>query len=1143
MPDDHLGMTVSLLPQFPGPLNSLRAIIEYIVDPTNAALISIDEAVAAIIATLPGKIEHHIGDEPPESATRGWLWTHESTGGFSWCHESYETGEPIPSSFWTAITDASSRAMVQVVSQLNSPTPQVPILLQTIQGIGADGNLSASEKPTVKIVYDELVARKAEIDINAVRYDLSGSAHYLAYVSAYTDWKAYIDGMTPWTNLATDTAIASTANWDSNWSAILSAESNMLVDIRAAAQDLLDTIDGNTTSVLAQLDEMTSDGAISPTEKLRYREDWLRIQEEYSTLEDQATEYEQTAATTWVNLAATYEALRVYLATTTTVFSDMATATVLADEGTNATEWQAKWQAYYADSKIFDAYIQTYFKSIMDAQDATLQGFIDEIQALSDDGIITGGTEKQTTRRLWLDITRLHSKTLYQAGKYSVATPANYTTSYDALSLYLNTTIDLFTNLDADTAINRAIFNSKFEDYYFNYDTFTDLIVDAQRDAVDSEPADYEDYKALIDAVVDDGIVSAGMEKTRFNAIWLDIQATQAIIVAKATNAGASTTGLVSAYDALSDYIGTLTKPGGGSPNFTIEGEDSAIGISTFHGYMRAYESAKAQLESDIISKLIELQAGNARTILDMNDDGIISVSEKGSLYKDWQTETAEKAQLDAQATLLSITTEKTNMDSAYTTLETFLNGLQGGDGLFNNMAIATTLTTPQKDAWDGHWNLYFTTKATLQTTIIATVQGNTAALGTSAFRKDGSVAATGNFDMADYSINNIIAKTLTSASKWAATNGQVYTEQQARIAHNLANNYANNSNVELHGIGSSEGNVVATAKAQTLTNKTINADNNTISELQVDNLKAGTVEIDVMTSTTVDDSTLPSVKATKKAVNDHAGTGTNVHGIGATASVVGTDTAQTLTNKTLGTGTVIDFDNVTASNIEVADLKSTAVATSIGTPGVDTKLATEKAVRDMYASVTSAIDAAVAAIGADFGCHRTDIQTGTNTSWTTALIGTRIDTSSPSYAASTFNFAFEATMGYNSPRTDDAETVASYVLNIRGFIKKAVSSEPYCYLILNQEPLVSGGGADASANTISGTLTTSGTTLTADFDHPTYAIFDNVSIERVDSSNELCFRLACTTLSITDFNAMMVMTGPRKYTGTLITSSNGTEF
>jgi hypothetical protein len=86
--------------------------------------------------------------------------------------------------------------------------------------------------------------------------------------------------------------------------------------------------------------------------------------------------------------------------------------------------------------------------------------------------------------------------------------------------------------------------------------------------------------------------------------------------------------------------------------------------------------------------------------------------------------------------------------------------------------------------------------------------------------------------------------------------------------------------------------------------------------------------------------------------VPTHAALTSGVHGLGEGVTIVGASETQTLTNKTLGTGTVIDFDNVTASNIEVADLKSTAVSTSIATPGVDTKLATEKAVRDAIVAI-----------------------------------------------------------------------------------------------------------------------------------------------------------------------------------------------
>jgi microcystin-dependent protein len=174
---------------------------------------------------------------------------------------------------------------------------------------------------------------------------------------------------------------------------------------------------------------------------------------------------------------------------------------------------------------------------------------------------------------------------------------------------------------------------------------------------------------------------------------------------------------------------------------------------------------------------------------------------------------------------------------------------------------------------------------------------------------------------------------------------------------------------------GTSSSPVVTEAHAATLTNKTIDADNNTISDLEVDNLKAGVLN----TSTTmsgasdtqvpsalaiktyvdngdsgvqedVDDlialsgvaanstnlgtftgSTIPDNSTNKQAfqaletagettstnLSAHTGASSGVHGV--TGSVVGTSDSQTLTNKT------IDADSNTITNIENADIKAGA--------------------------------------------------------------------------------------------------------------------------------------------------------------------------------------------------------------------------
>ena len=81
-----------------------------------------------------------------------------------------------------------------------------------------------------------------------------------------------------------------------------------------------------------------------------------------------------------------------------------------------------------------------------------------------------------------------------------------------------------------------------------------------------------------------------------------------------------------------------------------------------------------------------------------------------------------------------------------------------------------------------------------------------------------------------------------------------------SQIPISLDNSDATNVRDALNG--------TATADAtQTLTNKTINADNNTLSNVEVDNLKAGVLDTD-LASTANTDTTLPSAKAVKTYVD-----------------------------------------------------------------------------------------------------------------------------------------------------------------------------------------------------------------------------------------------------------------------------------
>jgi hypothetical protein len=172
---------------------------------------------------------------------------------------------------------------------------------------------------------------------------------------------------------------------------------------------------------------------------------------------------------------------------------------------------------------------------------------------------------------------------------------------------------------------------------------------------------------------------------------------------------------------------------------------------------------------------------------------------------------------------------------------------------------------------------------------------------------------------------------------------------------------------------------------SQALTNKTIDVDSNTVSNIEVDNLKSGVLDTD-LTSVSSSDDTIPSAKATKTYVDAQitaedldvtadsggpisidldsetldiaGGTGIdttasgNEISIAIDSTVVTESSTDTLTNKT------IDADNNTISNLEVDNLKSGVLDTDISsTAATDTTIPSAKAVKTYVDSQGTAQD------------------------------------------------------------------------------------------------------------------------------------------------------------------------------------------
>jgi hypothetical protein len=172
--------------------------------------------------------------------------------------------------------------------------------------------------------------------------------------------------------------------------------------------------------------------------------------------------------------------------------------------------------------------------------------------------------------------------------------------------------------------------------------------------------------------------------------------------------------------------------------------------------------------------------------------------------------------------------------------------------------------------------------------------------------------------------------------------------------------------------------------------------------------------------------------------------------------------------------------------------------------------------------------------VDSELGMYIDETVSGPSTTFTSSLIGTRLDTTDPDYASSSFSLDICGSF-------DLVEADIWMKGSVDGFIKKNSGGEPFCYFRTS----IGYNGGYQESQTLSdfGSLAAT-TNKVALAPSPSPNGLSAVEIERVDSSSELCFRLIIGSgASRADCGVKLAMRGSMNYTGTLITSSNGTEF
>ena len=307
----------------------------------------------------------------------------------------------------------------------------------------------------------------------------------------------------------------------------------------------------------------------------------------------------------------------------------------------------------------------------------------------------------------------------------------------------------------------------------------------------------------------------------------------------------------------------------------------------------------------------------------------------------------------------------------------------------------------------------------------------------------------------------------------------------------------------------------------QTLTNKTIDVDNNTLSNIEVDNLKSGVLDTD-LTSVSASDDTLASAKAIKTYVDSQVtaqdldfqgdsggalsidldsetftvagGTGIDTSGSGNTLTVAIDSTVttltgtQTLTNKTLASPVV----NTAISGTAVLDDDTFATASA-------TTIATSE-------SIKAYVDAQVTASDLDFqgdsgGALSIDLDSET----LTVAGGTGIDTSG---SANTLTVAIDSTVAtLTGSQTLTNKTLTSPVLNgtLSGtaFLDEDNMASDSATAVASQQSIKAYVDSQVTAQDLD-FQGDSGGALSIDLDSETFTIAGGTGIDTSGSGNTL---------------------------------------
>lgn len=468
-----------------------------------------------------------------------------------------------------------------------------------------------------------------------------------------------------------------------------------------------------------------------------------------------------------------------------------------------------------------------------------------ELADIADDGILDTSekvTELKNYRLIEAELTQVYNQGL----RYGVTT-TDYQSKFNALQSYI---APLFANMSVNTPIDRTVFINKFKDYYTARQAVYDAIANATKALVDNISVGGRNYirnsnfyKGLTGWTGNYGneVLSMVSGKLRVTIgstgnsgvyTGLTMPLGDVTYSAKVVNYGMDRVFL---YDTSSGAFSDLI-PG---QNVVLTFTNGISGLRYFvilasgtTGNYFEIEWTKAETGTvatdwtiapedlqEQLDEAIDQSSQALAELADISNDGILDVSEKAIVSKDWNIAKNERSLLIAQASTYSLST------TDYTNALDFVNYYST-----NGWGLDTQVNTAIDRAnFNFVWEQYYTAKTNLLKAVTDAANGKINTVATNA-----SADATAKANAALAAAQTFADSIATSKANIAQANsiGAAQTDAQGR-ADEAYNNAVSASNTYAATVANSASSAAQIAAAADASNKATQAYNDAVSVAQ----------------------------------------------------------------------------------------------------------------------------------------------------------------------------------------------------------------------------------------------------------------------------------------------------------------------